>query len=540
MNASALNAASFQPTGQTGLAAGASVQGTASGPLAGFEALLAALFPAGPAPTASPAPSASGASEGGDADTDVSDAPGDKQDIKAEVAFADLQFGTANANLLTDVIAVQAPITPLITITSPIPTPSPAPSTDDTGVAPRSFAPILAGGTPAGTSAAPAPTAEADASAEQLVSALPTDGAKQATAGKAPGPEKSEQSPLTPAASAIRGPVASIPQQALAPRASAQAASSVPAPKTTESLAAVAPGTPETSLPVAGLQGRPEQSAQAPATATAPAPAPATATATATIPAPAPAPAPVPAPAPTARNSRAERAGATSEAVPTTTTPATPQTGDKPEAAKPVQALAAATPDRIEADESTVSDEIVSADSPDGILQSESRATSQSLAPATLAGHAVRGSPETVATLAAQIIKKLEGQSTRFDLELNPGGLGKVDVRIDIGAHGQITAAMTFDNPQAASDLKARANELQRAMEQAGFDMSGGMSFDVAGDRSQQQRQAWQEQNDNNGQAFRGQAFRAALDTAGAATDAAVNGALRLRRGVNAGLDLRI
>ena len=538
MNASALNAASFQPTGQTGLAAGAGVQGTASGPMAGFEALLAALFPAGPAPTASPAPSASGASEGGDADTDVSDELGDKQDIKAEVAFADLQFGTANANLLTDVIAVQAPIAPLITPTSPIPTPSPAPSTDDTGVAPRSFAPILAVGTPAGTSAAPAPTVEADASAEQLVSGLPTDGAKQATTGKAPGPEKSEQSPLTPAASATQGPVASIPQQALAPRASAQAASSVPAPTTTESLAAVAPGTPETSLPVAGLQGRPEQSAQAPATATtsatapAPAPAPAPATISAT--------APAPAPAPTAKNSRAERAGATSEAVPTTTTPATPQIGDKPEAAKPVQALAAATPDRIEADESTVSDEIVSADSPDGFLQSESRATSQSLAPATLAGHAVRGSPETVATLAAQIIKKLEGQSTRFDLELNPGGLGKVDVRIDIGAHGQITAAMTFDNPQAASDLKARANELQRAMEQAGFDMSGGMSFDVAGDRGQQQRQAWQEQTDNNGQAFRGQAFRAALDTAGAATDAAVNGALRLRRGVNAGLDLRI
>lgn len=535
MNASALNAASFQPTGQTGLAAGAGVQGTASGPLAGFEALLVALFPAGPAPTASPAPSASGASEGGDADTDVSDAPGDKQDIKAEVAFADLSFGTANANLLTDVIAVQAPITPLITTTSPIPTPSPAPTTDDTGVAPRSFAPILAVGTPAGTSAAPAPTAEADASAEQLASGLPTDEAKQdAATGKAPGPEKSEQSPLTPAASAIRSPVASIAEQALAPRANAQAASSAPVPTapdptTPGSSAAAAPGTPEASLPVAGLQGRPEQSA----------PAPAPSPATATVPAPAPAPAPVPVPVPTARNSRAERARATSEVAPTTT-PATPQTGDKPEAAKPVQALAAATPDRIEADESTISDEIVSADSPDGVLQSESRATSQSLAPATLAGHAVRGSPETVATLAAQIIKKLEGQSTRFDLELNPGGLGKVDVRIDIGAHGQITAAMTFDNPQAASDLKARANELQRAMEQAGFDMSGGMSFDVAGDRGQQQRQAWQEQTDNNGQAFRGQAFRAALDTAGAATDAAVNGALRLRRGVNAGLDLRI
>jgi flagellar hook-length control protein FliK len=504
MNASALNAASFQPTGQTGLAAGAGVQGTASGPLAGFEALLAALFPTGPAPTA---PTASGASEGGDADTDVSDAPGDKQDNNAEVAFADLQFGTANANLLTGVIVVQAPIASLVT------TSSSAPSTGDAGPAPRGFAPVLAAGTPAGASATPAPTAEADASAEQVASGLPTDGTKPAAVtGPAPGSEKPEQASANPGAAAIRAPVASIPEQALAPRASAQAAPTAPAPSTTEppsAPSAVAPGTSEASLQVAGLQGRPEQAA----------------------------PAPTPAP----RTSRAERAKATPEVAPSaTTTTAPPQTSNKPEAVKPVQALAAATPDRIETDESTVSSEIVSADSPDGVLQSESRAASPSLTPATLAGHAVRGSPETVATLAAQIIKKLEGQSTRFDLELNPGGLGKVDVRIDIGAHGRITAAMTFDNPQAASDLKARANELQRAMEQAGFDMSGGMSFDVAGDRGQQQRQAWQEQTDNNGQAFRGQAFRAALDTAGAATDAAVNGALRLRRGVNAGLDLRI
>ena len=57
------------------------------------------------------------------------------------------------------------------------------------------------------------------------------------------------------------------------------------------------------------------------------------------------------------------------------------------------------------------------------------------------------------------------------------------------------------------------------------------MSFDVAGDRGQQQRQAWQDQNDNNGEAFRGRAFRAALDTAGDAADTAVNGALRLRTG---------
>jgi flagellar hook-length control protein FliK len=170
----------------------------------------------------------------------------------------------------------------------------------------------------------------------------------------------------------------------------------------------------------------------------------------------------------------------------------------------------------------------------------ETRAAAQAATPASAhATHAVRGSPETVANLAAQIIKKLEGQSTRFDLELNPQGLGKVDVRVEIGAHGQLTATMLFDNAQAAQELKARASELQRALEQAGFDLSGGLSFDVA-DNGRQQGQAWQDQGDNGGRAFRGQAFRAALETAGDAADAAALGALRLRRGVNAGLDLRI
>ena len=151
----------------------------------------------------------------------------------------------------------------------------------------------------------------------------------------------------------------------------------------------------------------------------------------------------------------------------------------------------------------------------------------------------VRGAPDTVAHLAAQIVKKLEGRSTRFDLELDPAGLGKVDVRVEIGAHGRLTAAMTCDNPQAAAELRSRASELQRALEQAGFDLSGGISFDVAGDRGRQQGQAWQDQADNGG-GFRGQAFRAALETAGDAADVAVNGALRLRRGVAGGLDLRI
>ncbi len=167
--------------------------------------------------------------------------------------------------------------------------------------------------------------------------------------------------------------------------------------------------------------------------------------------------------------------------------------------------------------------------------------TSSTITPATLTHAAVagvRGSPQTVANLAAQIAKKLEGRSSRFDLQLDPIGLGRVDVRMEIGASGRMTAAMTFETPQAASELRARASDLQRQLEQAGFDLSGGMTFDVAGDRGQG-RQA-QHQDTDTGQAFRGRAFQSALATAGEAASSAQSGALNPRWRALSSVDIRI
>ena len=163
--------------------------------------------------------------------------------------------------------------------------------------------------------------------------------------------------------------------------------------------------------------------------------------------------------------------------------------------------------------------------------------TASTTTPATLvhaAAVAVRGAPQTVANLAAQIVKKLDGRTSQFDVQLDPAGLGKVDVRIAIGADGRMSAAMRFDSPQAAAELKSRSAELQQAMEQAGFDLSGGMSFDVASGRGQG-GQAHDQQTET-GATFRGRAFQAALDT----TDAAPLPQLTLRRTALAGVDIRI
>lgn len=153
----------------------------------------------------------------------------------------------------------------------------------------------------------------------------------------------------------------------------------------------------------------------------------------------------------------------------------------------------------------------------------------------------VRGSPETVAQLAAQIIKKLEGRSTHFDVELNPAGLGKVNVSIEIGAQGKMTAAMSFDTPQAAAELRGRSGELQKVLEQAGFDLSGGgLSFDVAGDRGQGRGDLNQQQQQQQDAVWRGRAFQAVLETADGAAEAAATAALYLQRRSTTGVDVRV
>ena len=146
---------------------------------------------------------------------------------------------------------------------------------------------------------------------------------------------------------------------------------------------------------------------------------------------------------------------------------------------------------------------------------------------------------ETIANLTAQISKKLEGRATKFDVELTPAGLGHVSVSVEIAASGKMTAAMSFDSPQAAAEVRARSHELQRALEQAGFDLTGGLSFDVNGERGNDGRGLAQQQQQNDG-ASRGRAFQAVLGTAGEAAETAAVAALQYARRSATGVDIRI
>src|SRR5690606_28201112 len=99
----------------------------------------------------------------------------------------------------------------------------------------------------------------------------------------------------------------------------------------------------------------------------------------------------------------------------------------------------------------------------------------------------VRGSPETVAALSAEIVKKADAKTTRFDVALTPDGLGKVDVRIEIARDGALTASMRFDTAHAAQELRSKASELRQALADAGFNVAdNALSFDVSSQNSGQ------------------------------------------------------
>jgi hypothetical protein len=84
-----------------------------------------------------------------------------------------------------------------------------------------------------------------------------------------------------------------------------------------------------------------------------------------------------------------------------------------------------------------------------------------------------QAAPAAVAYLASSIIKQGNGaRSSSFNIELHPAELGRVDVKLQIQADGQLAARMAFDNPVAAASFQAHADDLRRSLEQAGFQLS--------------------------------------------------------------------
>lgn len=139
---------------------------------------------------------------------------------------------------------------------------------------------------------------------------------------------------------------------------------------------------------------------------------------------------------------------------------------------------------------------------------------------------------QTVSRLAAGIVQNVKAKSSRFQLALEPAGLGRVDISVRIGADGALSATLNFNSTQAADALKAHAGELRMALEQAGFNLGGSDLSFMTGNSGQQQ------QDGSQGQSTARPSFASAITTE---PKAAPSAAISQTVGASAdGLDIRI
>ncbi|WP_292051170.1 MULTISPECIES: flagellar hook-length control protein FliK [unclassified Brevundimonas] len=120
----------------------------------------------------------------------------------------------------------------------------------------------------------------------------------------------------------------------------------------------------------------------------------------------------------------------------------------------------------------------VAATAPDGeVMEADTQRVEQTHIPETHTADSKgsllsQATLRTTAELAAAMIHRLGHRTTRFDMVLTPETLGNVEVSIEVGPDGQMSARLAFDNPQAAQEMRARADELRRQLAEAGFDVS--------------------------------------------------------------------
>jgi len=103
-------------------------------------------------------------------------------------------------------------------------------------------------------------------------------------------------------------------------------------------------------------------------------------------------------------------------------------------------------------------------------------------APATITS-AQAAAPATTVQVYTRMIERFDGRAQRFEVRLDPAELGRVDVRIEVGADKKVHAVLAAHDSAALTDLMRGQRALERALTDAGFDLAdGGVKFQLASD----------------------------------------------------------
>jgi flagellar hook-length control protein FliK len=107
----------------------------------------------------------------------------------------------------------------------------------------------------------------------------------------------------------------------------------------------------------------------------------------------------------------------------------------------------------------------------------------QSMPHAANAHAAARFQPQTVQTLAARIAARAVDGARVFDIRLDPAELGRVEVRLELGADNSVRALLSAERADTLAELQRSARDLEKALAEAGLDLADdGLSFSLSDD----------------------------------------------------------
>lgn len=101
---------------------------------------------------------------------------------------------------------------------------------------------------------------------------------------------------------------------------------------------------------------------------------------------------------------------------------------------------------------------------------------------ASQAGRPPLPPPAVSQQVAVHILKAVDQGSDRISIQLRPESLGRVDVRLDVGHDGRVSAMISAERPETLELLQRDARSLERALQDAGLGAdSNSLSFNLLG-----------------------------------------------------------
>jgi flagellar hook-length control protein FliK len=93
----------------------------------------------------------------------------------------------------------------------------------------------------------------------------------------------------------------------------------------------------------------------------------------------------------------------------------------------------------------------------------------------------LQSAPAAAVQVYTRFVERFDGRAQRFEVRLDPAELGRVDVRIEIGADKKVHAVLAAHDSAALSDLMRGQRSLERALNDAGIDLAdGGLRFELS------------------------------------------------------------